>query len=109
MPQIEKDFIVTIGQENKNGIKIRADYYLIIKDLLLSALVENEVLSINTLVSILHEKLVDQFKDDTGWYIYHIKLDLEARSLIIHNRSENKVCINKSVKERNRAYGKSTI
>jgi hypothetical protein len=95
--EIEKDYIITIHPDNKNGIRIRVDHYNAVKDFLLSVLAESPGMSFNTLLLEIHEHFYNEFRGNTGWFIYNIKLDLEARGLITHNRSAKIITINKKM------------
>jgi galactokinase len=95
--EVEKDYVITISPDCKKGIKVRIDHYYAIKSTLLSTLMESDGMSFNSLVTKLHSHFEDELKENTGWYIYKIKLDLEARGLITHDRfSKTIICNAKS-------------
>lgn len=57
-------------------------HYEEIKEFFLQLLDKETALPINTLLEKGKERFNHLFKDETGWYLYHVKLDLEARGMI---------------------------
>ena len=72
------------------GIKIKRDSYEEIRNAMLDELAKAKGLTADDLFSILHERFTDKFGDHTGWYLYHVKLDLEAGSEIRIQQVRNK-------------------
>jgi galactokinase len=55
--------------------------YEAVKSYFLDLVAENAV-TINELLAKGHERFAGQFKEETGWYLYNVKLDLEARGIL---------------------------
>jgi galactokinase len=86
-----EDFVQTIQLEDKLGTRISRVHYQAIKDFMLSLLEDGAPISINALITITHNHFEATFKEQTGWYVYNVKLDLEARGLIHHENRNKKL------------------
>lgn len=78
----KNDYIRTIQSGDRVGPLINKIHYEEIKDFFLQTLEEQTALSISTLLEKGKERFNHLFKDETGWYLYNVKLDLEARGMI---------------------------
>jgi galactokinase len=86
----KEEFVRTIRHNNKVGVKIRKVHYEAIKTFILTALKAENTLPVSTLISIAHEAFEPSLKAETGWFLYNVKLDLEARGLIKHKVVDKK-------------------
>jgi Family of unknown function (DUF6958) len=74
--------ILTKHPLGKNGKNINKQTYDLFKDALLSIL-KNRELTHTELFNQLNKKLKGKFSGNIGWYGETVKLDLEARKLIV--------------------------
>ncbi|HYC84680.1 MAG TPA: galactokinase [Chryseosolibacter sp.] len=80
--QTTENYIRTITNRNKIGVLMaRADYEQI-KAFFLQLLDQPSPIPLNTLIGQGHDRFKNVFKSETGWYLYNVKRDLEARGLI---------------------------
>lgn len=99
-------FLYTLRPDNKEGIKMPADVYESIKNEIMELLANEQGLPLFSFFEMLHLRFISLLGENVGWYLYHVKLDLETRGLITveySNRSRNKKSVIKKVrKERER-------
>lgn len=74
--------LMTLKPGNKTGIRMRVVAYEAIRDEILKLIRNQEGLTVQTFFEILHPRLTDDLGSDAGWYLYHVKLDLEVRGVI---------------------------
>jgi hypothetical protein len=84
------EFLLTLRPGYKAGIKMRLDVYESIKNEIIDLVRQEEGVSLPSFFEILHSKFVDLLGVETGWFLYHVKLDLEMRSVIKAERSKGK-------------------
>lgn len=84
------EILTTLKPYNKSGIRMRVDIYEEMKKEIVDLLKNEESVSLQSFFEILHIRFVDLLGIDTGWYIYHVKLDLETRSVIKIVRSKER-------------------
>ena len=84
------EVLITLKPDNKSGIRMRADVYEEVKNEIIHLLRNAESVSLPSFFEILHQRFAAQLGVDTGWYIYHVKLDLETRSVIKVVRSRER-------------------
>jgi galactokinase len=82
--------IRTIQRGDKLGALMIRSEYDEVKNYFLQVLEEENPTSIINLLAKGHEKFSHVFKEETGWYLYNVKLDLEARGMISHIYSDKK-------------------
>lgn len=76
------DFHTTLKPDQSPGIKIRADVYHSIKERILQILEDHDQIALTRLFQVLHDSFVSSCDANTGFYIYCVKLDMEARGMI---------------------------
>lgn len=84
--------LMTLKPGNKTGIRMQVVAYQAIRDEILKLIRNQEGLTVQTFFDILHSRFADDLGSDAGWYLYHVKLDLEVRGVIRvvrirHNRN----------------------
>ena len=84
--KMTEEKILTKHPQGKSGRNIDKKTYEIFKDAILSAL-QNKELSHTELFSLLNKKLKNKFSGNISWYGETVKLDLEARKLIVRTDS----------------------
>jgi hypothetical protein len=88
MIHMKKEFIQTLHpHEGKTNKKIALDKYNYIKENLLLILTEFE-LTHTELMEELYQRVKDDFEGGVQWYGETVKLDLEARKLIIRTKTK---------------------
>lgn len=81
-----EDRILTQHPENKKGVNIRRDKYDQVRAAIESALKETGPLTFQALNEAVQQQLEGVFEGSIGWYYTTVKLDLEARGVIICER-----------------------
>lgn len=84
---------------------MRADMYEGMKREIVHLLRNEEGVPLQSFFEILHSRFVDVLGEETGWYLYHMKLDLETRGVLKVERSKGKRNI-KTVIKMTTAYRK---
>ena len=76
-------FVQTITPRQGNGVKMKSELYQSIRDAMIQILLnERRGMTSETFFSLLHDKFAKTLGANTGWYIYQVKLDMEARGFI---------------------------
>ncbi|MFN2152249.1 MAG: DUF6958 family protein [Anaerolineales bacterium] len=81
-----EDRIMTQHPENKQGTHIRRDKYEQMYSAIEQALQEKGPLGFKALNEAVHQKLEGNFEGSIGWYFTTVKLDLEARGVVVCER-----------------------
>jgi galactokinase len=84
----QEDYLHTTHPNARVGVKMKRDRYDQISDFILNTLEGEKEMTINKLIEKGNYRFWEQLKDETGWYIYHVKLDMEARGLLHNERCE---------------------
>jgi hypothetical protein len=100
------EFLLTLKPDCKTGIKMRVEVYEAMKREIVDLVRDEEGVSLPSFFEILHARFVDLFGVETGWYLYHVKLDLETRTVIKVERSKGRRNI-RTVIKMTPAYRKS--
>lgn len=79
---LSNELLRTIRPGNKTGITMTRDRYNAIKEFILKTLDQEAELTFNKLLTKGHLRFYPSLGETTGWYLYQVKLDLEARGLI---------------------------
>lgn len=74
--------LMTLKPGNKTGIKMGVVAYEAIRAEIVKLIRSQEGLTVQTFFEILHPRLTIDLGSDAGWYLYHVKLDLEVRGVI---------------------------
>lgn len=74
---------MTLHPKNKKGVNISLSKYNIIKDFILKTLTIHGELTFKELTDLAVSDLSDKFDGNVIWYVVTVKLDLEARNIII--------------------------
>ena len=77
---------MTQHPEQKEGVNIRRDKYEQVRGVIESTLKEDGPQSFQALNESVNKKLAGNFDGSTSWYYTTVKLDLEARGVIICER-----------------------
>ncbi len=77
--------ILTLHPQGKQGVNISKDKYETVRQAILSILEEQEEIRFQDLPAAVDQKLVDGFDGSITWYVTTVKLDLEARGLIVRD------------------------
>lgn len=79
---LSNELLRTVRPGNKTGITMTRDRYNAIKQFILQTLDQEAGLTINKLLTKGYLRFYPSLGETTGWYLYQVKLDLEARGLI---------------------------
>jgi hypothetical protein len=79
--------ILTKHPQGKSGKNISKQNYDVLKEAILTAL-KNKELTHNELFEQLNKKLTGKFSGNISWYGETVKLDLEARKIIVRDDSK---------------------
>lgn len=82
------DRILTLHPDGKEGVNISSQKYEMIRDAILSSLADHEQLTFQKLIDSVREKVEKTFEGSIPWYVTTIKLDLEARGMILCKRGK---------------------
>lgn len=74
--------LITLKPGNKTGIKMRGVVYEAIREEIVKLIRNQDGLTVQTFFEILYQRFSDDLGCDAGWYLYHVKLDLEVRGVI---------------------------
>ena len=80
------DRILTQHPEKKKGVKIQRDKYEQVRDAIQASLREEGAQTFQALGEAINQKLAGNFDGSIGWYFTTVKLDLEARGVIVCER-----------------------
>lgn len=86
MNDLETEYFRTIHPQHRDGVRINMHLYNNISDSILSLLEQEDQISLTRFFDNVCSQFVDLLGESVGWYIYTVKVDLEARGLIRHNR-----------------------
>lgn len=75
--------ILTLHPDGKQGVNISKEKYEIIRQAILSILQEQKEALFKDLPAEVERKLDGDFEGSISWHVTTVKLDLEARGLII--------------------------
>ena len=81
---------MTQHPEKKKGVNIQRDKYERVRDAIETSLKEDGAQSFQSLNEAVNKKLGGNFDGSTSWYYTTVKLDLEARGVIICERKSGK-------------------
>jgi len=87
---LQEDYVLTVHPDYRSGVKMKRARYNEIIDFILHTLEHEKEITINRLIEKANYRFWDELKDETGWYVYHVKLDMEARGLIKNERCDKK-------------------
>jgi hypothetical protein len=86
MPSEER--IVTLHPvEGKNGVSISLQKYDLMREAIIDTLDQRGQLTFQELRSAVDKRLTGRFEGSIGWYFTTIKLDLEAREIVVRQGS----------------------
>jgi galactokinase len=80
--QIDQGYVTTLRLDERYGVRILLSYYESIRDYMLEVVGRNDQITTKGLLDKCFEKFEHTFGENTGWYIYNVKIDLEARGVI---------------------------
>jgi|GEM_PF-461258 len=80
------EFLRTVRPDNKAGVRMDRSKYEMLKEFILDVLNKSDQVTINELLSQAQALFDKEFGENIGWYVYQVKLDLEARGLIKRER-----------------------
>jgi ABC-type Fe3+ transport system substrate-binding protein len=81
-----EDRIMTKHPQKKSGVNIQRDKYEQVCAAIESALKENGPQTFQALNEVVDQKLEGKFDGSIGWYYTTVKLDLEARGVLVCER-----------------------
>lgn len=87
---VKEEFVRTAHPKNIWGVRMKRCIYDAIKEFILTLLAKEKELTINSLIEKGYQHFVAELRENSGWYLYQVKLDLEARGLIKHQRRSKK-------------------
>jgi galactokinase len=91
------EYVTTLRREERNGTRMLRTHYEALRDYMLEVLQNNNDTTINELLRLCHFRFEPLLRDNIGWYIYNVKVDLEVRGLIrscvIEKRAKKRVIL----------------
>lgn len=69
---------------------MKSTLYDSIKAFILHMLENEREILFSTFLQKVHDQFVNDLGENTGWFLYHVKLDMETRGLIKHDRLTRK-------------------
>jgi hypothetical protein len=78
----ETTLLLTKKPDYKEGIKMPVDIYEAIKNEIMKLLDQEDGVSLPSFFDFLHPLFSESLGEHTGWYLYHVKLDLQSRGAI---------------------------
>ncbi len=87
--------ILTLHPEGKQGVNISKKKYEAIRLAILSILAEQDEILFKDLPAVVDRQLQGDFDGSISWYVTTVKLDLEARGLIVRvaQSSPQRLCL----------------
>ena len=86
---MSEEKILTLHPEGKQGANISRDKYDTVKSTIIEVLKEKDALSFYPLIRAVTQRLEGKFEGSIGWYTTTVKLDLEARNIMICDRNSS--------------------
>jgi hypothetical protein len=83
----DNGYVRTMHPYQRYGVRMNAEVYDVIRQFILNLLTKEEEITIEAFHEETHKQFNNLLGENTGWFVYHVKLDLEAKGLIIHQRS----------------------
>lgn len=87
---MSEERILTLHPEGKNGMNISVDKYGQVKSAILAVLSDDPMIY-SDFTAAVRQKLDGTFEGSIPWYVETVKLDLEARGIITHNRKNRMI------------------
>lgn len=84
MLTVEHEYVVTEQIGNRGGVRMKSALYQAIQDRILAVLTENQNLNVASVIERIQSEFVHELGDNTGYFIYQVKLDMEAKGMIKH-------------------------
>jgi hypothetical protein len=85
-----RETILLQARGRKFGVSIFRDDYVAIRDFILSILKREKEITLTGLIERAHSDLAVKLSADIGWYVIHVKHDLESRDVIVTSSSAGK-------------------
>jgi hypothetical protein len=77
-----KDMIRTLHPENKQGVNISREKYVMIREAILCVLQAQKEITFMNLSRAVEKEVNEKFDGSVTWYVTTVKLDMEARGEI---------------------------
>ena len=86
------DYVITLQPNGKKGIRMKKEIYDSLKGAMLNLLENHPEISSQSFFGVLNDQFVGVLGDNTGWYLYQVKLDIQAKGIIttIHTRKRGR-------------------
>ena len=81
---------MVLNVDCENGTKISSTIYKTIQHGMFELLEAHGEIPAHSFFRILHEQFADTIGENVGWYIYQVKLDMEAKGQIKSQRDKKK-------------------
>ncbi len=75
--------IMTLHPEGKQGVNIEKEKYDVVRQAIITALQANQPQTFSGLEQAVSAQLVGNFEGSVSWYFTTVKLDLEARQVVM--------------------------
>lgn len=89
---MSEEKILTLHPEGKNGMNINAAKYAQVREAIVGALGESGPMIYSDFTATMKQRLVG-FEGSIPWYVETVKLDLEARGIVSHDRKKRLISI----------------
>src|SRR5687767_14644894 len=90
MTVFDTDYFKTLHPDGRSGVRMKASLYSAIKAFVLHILENEREILFSTFVQKVYDQFINDLGENTGWFLYHVKLDMETRGLIKHDRRTRK-------------------
>jgi hypothetical protein len=87
------DRVTTLDPEGKKGVRIAAEKYDRVKGSIIGCLAAEGPMRFDQFAAKVASDL-DRFDGSRTWYIETVKLDLEARGVLVHDRKTRLIALN---------------
>jgi hypothetical protein len=98
---LEQDYVYTVHSKDRISVRMKREHYNQISEFILTTLKAQIEVTILELIEKANLSFGEKFKGEVAWYIYGVKLDMEARGILKNRRCERRK-INYIVRNRNR-------
>lgn len=86
----EKEMVILLAHGRKHGIPVSKDDYIRVRDFIVEILKREKEITLTNLIERASVALRDKISGDLGWYILHVKQDMEIQNILTIAQSEDK-------------------
>jgi hypothetical protein len=86
---VEKEIVILLAHGRKRGIPVSKDDYIRVRDCIVEILKRERETTLTNLIERASVALRDKISGDLGWYILHVKQDMEVQNILTIAQSED--------------------